>query len=75
MELARDAGRELPDLASELSNAATCFNDVTYGEQPGTETAYRRIADLDERLRTRRPATTAPGVFPPGRPDSWAELQ
>lgn len=49
-ELARDAGAALPALSGELAAAATTFNDVTYGEQPGTEDDYRRIADLDGRL-------------------------
>ncbi|MGV0770895.1 DUF4129 domain-containing protein [Mycobacterium syngnathidarum] len=47
-ELARDAATALPALSSELHSAATTFNDVTYGEQPGTESAYRAIATLDE---------------------------
>ena len=46
-ELAKDAGAALPDLAGELLQAADAFNDVTYGERPGTEPAYRMIADLD----------------------------
>jgi hypothetical protein len=50
-ELAGDAGARLPHLASELSQAATAFNDVTYGERPGTPAAYQLIADLDEHLR------------------------
>lgn len=73
-ELARDAGAALPHLAGELSEAATSFNDVTYGEQPGTQAAYRMIADLDDRLRSRwqgAPAET-------GRPavsESWAQVR
>lgn len=51
-ELARDAASALPRLSTELFRAATIFNDVTYGEQPGTESAYRTIAALDE-VRTR----------------------
>ncbi|OLO98797.1 hypothetical protein BVU76_28945 [Mycolicibacterium porcinum] len=47
-ELARDTATALPALSSELFSAATAFNDVTYGEQPGTEAAYRAIAALDE---------------------------
>jgi hypothetical protein len=73
-ELARDAGSALPHLTSELSRAATAFNDVTYGEQPGTQDAYRMIADLDDHLRSRPPA--APQV--PGQPaavDSWAQVR
>jgi Domain of unknown function (DUF4129) len=73
-ELARDAAAELPGLASEFTNAATVFNDVTYGELPGTAAAYRLVADLDDRLRTRaaaaRPATAAPAGT-----DSWAEVR
>lgn len=51
-ELARDAAAALPGSSAELFRAATIFNDVTYGEQPGTESAYRTIAALDE-VRTR----------------------
>lgn len=64
-ELARDAGAVLPALAGEMRTAATTFNDVTYGEQPGTEAAYRLITDLDGRLRhpgagVAGPAATVP---------------
>ncbi|HEY5839930.1 MAG TPA: DUF4129 domain-containing protein [Mycobacterium sp.] len=73
-ELARDAATELPSLASEFANAATAFNDVTYGELPGTSAAYQLVADLDDRLRTRavavRPATAAPGGT-----DGWTEVR
>ncbi|BBY06071.1 DUF4129 domain-containing protein [Mycobacterium noviomagense] len=51
-ELAHDAGVRLPHLASEMSQAANAFNDVTYGGRPGTPAAYRMIADLDEQLRS-----------------------
>ena len=46
-ELARDAAAALPGMSAGLFSAATTFNDVTYGEQPGTESAYRQIAALD----------------------------
>lgn len=46
-ELARDAAAALPGMSAGLLSAATTFNDVTYGEQPGTESAYRQIAALD----------------------------
>ncbi|HZU49440.1 MAG TPA: DUF4129 domain-containing protein [Mycobacterium sp.] len=52
-ELARDAGACLPHLASEMSQAAIAFNDVTYGGRPGTPDAYQLIADLDEHLGSR----------------------
>ncbi|BBX63921.1 membrane protein [Mycobacterium saskatchewanense] len=73
-ELARDAGAALPHLNDELSRAATAFNDVTYGEQPGTPDAYRMIADLDDHLRSRpQAAPSAPG--PPASPESWAQVR
>ena len=55
-ELARDAGSALPYLIGELAQAATAFNDVTYGEQPGTQASYQMIADLDDHLRSRSSA-------------------
>ncbi|OMC46839.1 DUF4129 domain-containing protein [Mycobacterium sp. IS-1264] len=73
-ELARDAGAALPHLAGELSEAATAFNDVTYGERPGTQAAYQMIADLDDHLRSRGPAaasTTAHHVAA----ESWAQVR
>jgi hypothetical protein len=73
-ELARDAGQELPSLGSELHSAAIAFNDVTYGEQPGTEASYRQIADLDEHLRARS-AGSATAAPTDGQPESWARVQ
>ncbi|BBZ46957.1 DUF4129 domain-containing protein [Mycobacterium parmense] len=73
-ELARDAGTVLPHLAGELSEAATAFNDVTYGEQPGTRDSYQLVADLDDHLRSRSPAAATAA----GRPvsaDSWAQVR
>lgn len=59
-ELARDAGVALPGVAAELARAADVFNDVAYGEQPGTEQGYRLVADLDDRLRARTPHRPTP---------------
>lgn len=73
-ELARDAAQELPHLGDELSAAATAFNDVTYGERPGTEPAYRMVADLDDHLRASpRVATAAAAATVPA--DGWAEVR
>jgi hypothetical protein len=74
-ELARDAGASLPALAGELTNAATAFNDVTYGAQPGTAAAYRMVADLDDHLRSRSPATAATPDAPPAGGETWAEVR
>jgi hypothetical protein len=73
-ELGRDAGRALPNLAAELLLAADAFNDVTYGERPGTESAYRMIADLDDHLQRHTSATT---VGSPTRTttEGWAEVR
>jgi Domain of unknown function (DUF4129) len=73
-ELARDAGRAVPNLAAELLRAADTFNDVTYGERPGTESAYRMIADLDDHLRRHTAATTASSPMPTAA-DGWAEVR
>jgi Domain of unknown function (DUF4129) len=73
-ELARDAAKFLPELASELAAAAASFNDVTYGERPGTESAYRDIAELDERIRSRRFAASRDTASQSGT-ESWAHLQ
>jgi Domain of unknown function (DUF4129) len=72
-ELARDAGKALPNLSGELSDAATAFNDVTYGDRPGTESAYRMIAELDDHLRFH---TRAVGdrVAAQATTDGWAEV-
>ncbi|MGH3958093.1 DUF4129 domain-containing protein [Mycobacterium sp.] len=67
-ELAREAGGRLPHLASELSAAATAFNDVTYGEQPGTPAAYQMIVDLDNHLHS---AARQPAMSGPQMPDPW----
>lgn len=72
-ELGRDAGRAIPHLAAELNRAAEAFNDVTYGEQPGTESAYRMIADLDDHLRSRTSASGATAT-PPAAAGEWAQV-
>jgi hypothetical protein len=73
-ELAADAAERLPALAAELSRSATAFNDVTYGERPGTPAAYQLIVDLDDHLQYR--STT--GQFGPALPvdrDSWTAVR
>lgn len=73
-ELARDAGTAFPHLDGELSEAATAFNDVTYGERPGTQPAYQMIADLDDHLRRRSPAV-ASAAGQPAATESWAQVR
>jgi Domain of unknown function (DUF4129) len=73
-ELARDAGLALPGLADELLRSATAFNDVTYGELPGTESDYRMIADLDDHLRFHTPAAGGADAEP-AKTDGWVEVR
>jgi Domain of unknown function (DUF4129) len=73
-ELARDAGACIPHLASELLQAATVFNDVTYGERPGTPTAYQMIVELDDHLRFRSEGGR-PGLDQPATVDLWAPVR
>lgn len=73
-ELARDAGAAIPGLTGELRRAAEAFNDVTYGERPGTESGYRLIADLDDHLRFSTPSGADAGAGT-GSADSWADVR
>jgi len=72
-ELARDAGRAIPRLTGELRRAVQVFNDVTYGERPGTQGEYRMIADLDDHLRSRTSAGDTGDAVPAA--DGWAEVR
>ncbi|MCG5218446.1 DUF4129 domain-containing protein [Streptosporangium sp. KLBMP 9127] len=53
-ELAAAAGHALPDFAADLGAAAQAFDDIAYGEVPGTRAHYDTLRTLDERLRTAR---------------------
>jgi mRNA-degrading endonuclease toxin of MazEF toxin-antitoxin module len=74
-ELATDAGASLPHLAPELFEAATAFNDVTYGERPGTPAGYQLIAGLDEHLRSRSTAANRPWPDQPASLNPWAQVR
>ncbi|GIH74506.1 DUF4129 domain-containing protein [Planobispora longispora] len=54
-ELAAEAGRALPAFAGELLRGARLFDDVTYGDLPGTAEGYGYLTDLDGRLRQAKP--------------------
>ncbi len=73
-ELARAAGASIPPLSREFFEAATAFNDVTFGERPGTPAAYQLIADLDDHLLTHQPSAM-PGGAPVIPHDMWAEVR
>jgi hypothetical protein len=59
-ELAAEAGPELPDLARELRRAMGLFDDVLYGDRPGTEAGYQQVSLTDREVRSARP-TASPG--------------
>ncbi|TPG24011.1 DUF4129 domain-containing protein [Mycolicibacterium hodleri] len=73
-ELARDAGRAIPGLAGEMRYAAVAFNDVTYGERPGDEPAYRMVADLDRHLLNQAPRLPME-TGPAEAADGWVEVK
>jgi Domain of unknown function (DUF4129) len=61
-ELAAEAAVALPGFAGELRSAARVFDDVWYGERPASEAEYRQLSDLDQRLRSARPAPIEPAT-------------
>ncbi|WP_405144890.1 DUF4129 domain-containing protein [Sphaerisporangium sp. NBC_01403] len=61
-ELADAAGRELPAFAARLAVAARLFDDVTYGEAPGTAEGCQAMSELDRDLRAARPAAVTPAA-------------
>jgi hypothetical protein len=46
-EFAAEAGEALPRHAAEFLGAAKVFDEVRYGQRPGTRPGYERIAALD----------------------------
>lgn len=54
-ELADEAGEAVPELAEDLRTGVRIFDDVWYGDRPGTPEGYATVKDLDERLRAARP--------------------
>src|SRR5690606_2815683 len=54
-ELAIEAGAVLPEHAERLREGARIFNDVWYGDRPGTEEGYATLTALDEALRAVKP--------------------
>ncbi|MGE2736515.1 DUF4129 domain-containing protein [Mycolicibacterium vaccae] len=71
-ELAATAGALLPQMAQRLSSAATAFNDVTYGQRPGTPEQYSMISALDDDLADAKPA--AVGTASEAR-EPWAPVR
>jgi hypothetical protein len=53
--VARDGGKALPDLASDLLAAAHHFDDVSYGHLNVGRPAYQALHELDDRVRAAQP--------------------
>ncbi|CAJ1578959.1 DUF4129 domain-containing protein [[Mycobacterium] wendilense] len=73
LELARAAGTAMPELSGEFIDAATVFNDVTFGERPGTPESYGLLVRLDDHLRTRPGGPRVPAQAG-AAPTTWAEI-
>jgi hypothetical protein len=50
-ELAIEAGAELPGLATALRTVTRLFDDVRYGDRPGTEAGYELVSQVDGQVR------------------------
>ena len=55
-----DLGPAFPEHAEALGRAATLFDLVFYGDQPAAAADARSVLDLDDVLRTARPAQRPP---------------
>jgi Domain of unknown function (DUF4129) len=53
--LAAEAGAALPDLAAEFAAAVRVFDEVWYGDRPGTAAGYAQLTRLDERVQAAKP--------------------
>ncbi|SEF96402.1 protein of unknown function [Thermomonospora echinospora] len=60
-ELAAEAGAALPDHAEGLRTGVRIFDDVWYGDRPGTREGYAALVALDERLRAAKPKAIESG--------------
>jgi len=64
-ELATDLGPAFPDQAERLRAASVLFDLVFYGDQPASADDARSVLDLDDALRTSRPARRDTMAPPP----------
>jgi hypothetical protein len=54
-ELAAEAGLALPEHAEELVLGVRVFDDIWYGDRPGTAEGYAQLKRLDEKLQAAKP--------------------
>lgn len=55
-EMAIEAARRLPALTDGLRSAARLFDEVRYGDQPGSAGGYRLVCQVDDYVVANRPA-------------------
>jgi hypothetical protein len=55
-EIAAEAGLAVPAEAAALQDTARLFDDICYGERPGTAAGYALVQALDTRLQSAHPA-------------------
>jgi len=64
-EFAAEAGQALPAHAEALRHAARLFDEVRYGQRPGSRASYERLSELDRRIIASAPRVSRSGG-PPG---------
>ncbi|GAA2084634.1 DUF4129 domain-containing protein [Actinomadura alba] len=60
-ELAAEAAQALPDIAEALHSGVGVFDDVWYGDRPGTREGYEQLTVLDELTQAATPRPLEPG--------------
>ena len=71
-EIAAEAAQALPADASALHQGARLFDDICYGERPGTAAGYALVRDLDQRIIAASREAARSGPAAPGRPGTAA---
>lgn len=61
-ELAEEAAAEFAARAAELRAVMRLFEDVRYGDRLGTKPGYQQVSQLDDTLRSARPASAMVAV-------------
>jgi hypothetical protein len=59
-EFAAEAGRALPAHADALRDAARQFDDIRYGQRPGSRAGYERLSELDRLIMASAPRVSRP---------------
>ncbi len=60
-EIAAEAGQQLPGEAAALQDAARLFDDICYGQRPGTDAGYAWVHALDAQIQAARPSQPSTG--------------